>query len=439
MGHPPPVPVADEDSTASEGPATEDDQPTARDENSPAPESAPAPEKVPTPDGAEPDQPEDAVAAPEEAELPATQVDTVTAPAVSPATPAAVAAPPRRLLQEMSPFRIGFTGMVGALLAYGLALAMIQARSVLILIVVAMFIALGLNPIVELLTRRRVPRPLAVLAVFVTVIGLLTLAGLAIVPVFTEQITSLIQSAPQIVRDLRRNPQLAAWDDRFQILTRAQEFLTSGSLVTQLFGGILGAGKVVLGAVFSGVTLLILTLYFLATLPTIKGAIYRLAPRSQRDRVRELADEIFAKIGAYLSGMFAVVTTAGVCSFIFLWVIGLQKYALALAVVVAILDFIPMVGATMAAVVVCIVAFVQAPELGVAAVIFFVVYQQFENYVVQPRVMKRSVNVPGAVVVVAALIGGTLVGVVGALLAVPTAAAILILLKEVAQPRLDAS
>ncbi|MBM7797367.1 putative PurR-regulated permease PerM [Microlunatus panaciterrae] len=344
----------------------------------------------------------------------------------------------RRPLQLMSPFRIGFTGTIGAMLAYGLALAVIQARSVLILIVVAMFIALGLNPMVEMLTRRRLKRSLAVLVVFFAVVLVLALATLAIVPVFSEQISSLIDAAPGMLGDLQRNPQIAAVDQQFQLLEKAQQFLTSGGLVTKLFGGILGAGKVVLSAVFSALTLLILTLYFLATMPTIKRALYRLAPASRRDRVRYLADEIFDKIGAYLGGMFVVVTTAGLLTFIFLMVIGMHKYALALAVVVAILDFIPMVGATIAAVIVCVIAFVQSPVIGIAAVVFYVLYQQFENYVVQPRVMKRSVNVPGSVVVVAALIGGTLLGVVGALLAVPTAAAILILMREVAQPRLDA-
>jgi predicted PurR-regulated permease PerM len=350
--------------------------------------------------------------------------------------PAARRRPPIHL---MSPFRIGFTATIGALVAYGLAQALIQARSVLILLVVAMFIALGLNPMVEFLMRRGLKRALAIVVVFAGVLALLGLAGFAVVPVFSEQISTLVTSAPSILQDLLQNPQIRAFNDRFQLITKAQQFLTSGSLVQQVFGGLLGAGKVVLGAVFSGFTLLILTLYFLATLPSIKNAIYKMAPASRRDRVRSLAEGIFQRISAYLSGMFMVVTTAGVFSFVFLLIVGLREYALALAVVVAILDFIPMVGATIAAVIVCIVAFVHSPGAGIAAVIFYVLYQQFENYVVQPRVMKKAVDVPGAVVVIAALLGGTLLGVVGALLAVPTAAALLLLLREVAQPRLDAS
>lgn len=339
----------------------------------------------------------------------------------------------------MSPLRIGFTATIGALVAYGLAQAVIQARSVLVLLVVAMFIALGLSPLVDFLTRRRVKRGLAVLIVFLAVIVVIGLAGFAIVPVFSAQITTLVQNGPDILQDLLRNPQVRGLNDRYQVVTRAQEFLGSGSLVQRAFGGVLGAGRVVLGAVFSSVTLLILTLYFLASLPTIKNAIYKLAPVSRRERVRALDDQIFRQITAYISGTFVVALIAGVLSFIFLQIIGLGEYALALAVLVAVLDIIPMIGATLAAVIVTIVAFVHSPGAGIAALIFYLIYQQFENYVVQPRVFKKAVDIPGAVVVIAALVGAALLGIVGALLAVPVAAALLLILREVIQPRLDAS
>jgi predicted PurR-regulated permease PerM len=128
-----------------------------------------------------------------------------------------------------------------------------------------------------------------------------------------------------------------------------------------------------------------------------------------------------------------------VLSYIFLMIVGLREYALALAVLVAVLDIIPLIGATLAAVVVVIIAFTQSPAIGIAALIFYAVYQQFENYVVQPRVFKKAVDVPGAIVVIAALVGGSLLGIIGALLSVPVAAVILLILREVAQPRLDAS
>jgi predicted PurR-regulated permease PerM len=346
---------------------------------------------------------------------------------------------PRRPLTLMSPFRIGFVGTVGALLAYGLARAVIQAQSILILIVVALFIALGLNPLVRGLTRRGLKRGLAVLLVLVGVLVVFGLAGFAVVPVFVEQIGTLVRSGPGILQDTLRNPQVNAFNERFQLISRARDALSSGGLATSAFGGLLGAGRAVLGAVASSFTLLILSLYFLVALPAIKAAIVRLSPASRRNRASYLTDQIFLRISSYISGTFVVALIAGVLSYVFLMIVGLREYALALAVLVAVLDIIPLVGATLAAVVVVIIAFTQSPGLGIAALIFYAVYQQFENYVVQPRVFKKAVDVPGAIVVIAALVGGSLLGIIGALLSVPVAAVILLILREVAQPRLDAS
>src|SRR5690606_7408924 len=308
--------------------------------------------------------------------------------------------PQRRFLFQIPPFWIGFSGALGAIVAFGLANMVLQARSVLILIVVAMFIALGLNPIVELLRRQVRRRWLAVLIVVIGLLAVLGLAGFAIVPVFTEQVSNLVVQAPTILGDLLRNPQIAAFDDRFQLISKLTEFLGSGAWINQIFGGILGAGQIVIGAVFSGFTLLILTLWFLASLPAIKSGIYQLAPASKRQRVTELGELVSDRIGSYLSGLFVVVSCAGIGSFIFLWIVGiwvpaLRDYALALAVLVALFDFIPMIGPPIAATIVCIVAFVQSPVSGIAAVIYYLIYLQFESYVLQPRVMKRSVNVPG--------------------------------------------
>jgi predicted PurR-regulated permease PerM len=182
----------------------------------------------------------------------------------------------------------------------------------------------------------------------------------------------------------------------------------------------------------------VLTLYFLSSLDTIKSALYRLAPASRRTRVRRLGDRIFESVGGYVSGAFIVALCAGLSSLVFLIAIGLAKYAVALAFVVALLDVIPMIGATIGAVVVTAIAFAENPKMGIACVIFYIVYQQVENYLIYPRVMSKSVEIPGAVTVIAALVGAALLGVVGALLAMPTAAALLMLTREVFVRRQDA-
>ena len=180
-----------------------------------------------------------------------------------------------------------------------------------------------------------------------------------------------------------------------------------------------------------------LTLYFLASLNTTTHAIYRLAPASRRERVDKLGDKVIHNIGGYVSGAFVVALCAGISSLIFLWFTEVREYAVALAFVVAVLDVIPMIGATLGAVVVCAIAFATDVKSGIAAVIFYVIYQQIENYVIYPRVMGRTVDLPGAVIVIAALVGTALLGVVGALLAIPAAAAVLLVIREVVVKQQD--
>jgi predicted PurR-regulated permease PerM len=344
----------------------------------------------------------------------------------------------RRALNAMSPFRIGFVGTLGVLLAYGLARALIAAQSVVILVVVALFIALGLDPLVRRLTRVGLKRGLAILVVLLGVLIVLALVLYATIPVFIEQVGNLVDAAPAILQETLRNPQVNALNERYQVISKAQEFVSSGSLLQGAFGGLLGAASAVLGAVFSGFTVLILALYFLVSLPQLRNAVVHLSPASRRARASYLTDQIFLRISAYISGTFVVALIAGVLSYIFLLIVGLGEFALALAVLVAVLDIIPLIGATLGAIVVVIIGFTQSPTVGIACLIFYAVYQQFENYVVQPRVFKRAVDVPGVLVVIAALVGGALLGITGALLAVPVAAVALLILREVAQPRLDA-
>ncbi|MGD7787941.1 AI-2E family transporter [Propionibacteriaceae bacterium Y1700] len=342
-------------------------------------------------------------------------------------------------LHRQSPLRIGFLFTVGALLALLLAQTAVLAQSVLIIILLAFFVALGLTPLVATIERLGLPRWLAVALVVLTGLGLLALAVWAIAPVFTKQITTLIEQGPALLTSLRDNPELRSLDDRFGVITKASEFLASGEIATQAFGGVLGAGQVLVSTLVSVITMTVLTLYFLATMPSIKRAIYRLSPASRRERLRYLADEIFERVGAYLSGLFVIVTLAGTGTMIFLLIIGLGEYALALAVVVALFDFIPLVGPTIGLVIVTTICFISSPQQGIAALIYYIVYTQFEAYFIYPRVMSRSVSVPGVVTITAALLGGTLLGIVGALIAIPTAAIILLLLREVIQPRLDST
>ncbi len=341
-------------------------------------------------------------------------------------------------LDRRAPFYIGFVGALGALVAFWLATHIQAIGSTLVLIVVSLFLAAGLNPAVEFFERRGMRRTYAVIVVIVSVLAAVALFVVAIVPVITDQIASITERAPDWLDRLQQNQRVQELDAEYDVIDKIRDYVTGGDFVSTLFGGALGIGLAVLGALFNAFIILVLTLYFLSSLETTKSALYRLAPASRRDRVSRLGDRIFRSIGSYVSGAFVVATCAGLSSLVFLFAAGLGEYAVALAFVVAVLDVIPMIGATIGAVAVTAIAFAEDPKIGIACVIFYVIYQQVENYVIYPRVMSRSVEIPGAVTVIAALVGAALLGVVGALLAIPTAAAILMLTREVFVRRQDA-
>jgi len=341
-----------------------------------------------------------------------------------------------RPLRRDSPFMLGFLGALGVFLAWFLTQALIQARSVIILIVVSMFLAVGLNPVVESLMRRGMRRTMAIAIVFLFVISAFVGFGFAVVPPVAEQSEEFVQNIPQYLDDLRGNSTIRQFDEDYGVIQKAQDYVTSGDLGERLFGGLIGVGRIVINAVFAAFSVLILTLYFLASLPSMKRQAYRLVPATRRERVQLLADEVLARVGGFVSGAFAVAFIAAVTSYIFLTIVGLP-FALALAVFVGLLDLIPLVGATIAAVVVTILGFIESPVVGVACLVFYIAYQQFENYVIYPRVMRAAVDVPAALTVVAVLLGGALLGIVGALLAIPVAAAVLLVVRQVAIPRMD--
>ena len=341
-----------------------------------------------------------------------------------------------RPLRHDSPFMLGFLGALGVLLALGIVHAMSQARSVLILIVVALFLAVGLNPVVEGLTRRGMRRGFAIGIVFIVVIGAFVGFGFAVVPPVVEQTNAFVKELPSYLSDLRGNRTIRQFDNDYHVIEKAQSYVTGPDLGQRLFGGLLGVGRIVLNTAFSAFSLLIMTLYFLAALPSMKRQGYQLVPASRRERVTLLTDEILIRIGGFVSGALAVAFIAASTSYVFLLILGLP-YALALAVFVGLLDLIPLVGATIAAVVVSALGFINSPGVGIACVVFYISYQQFENYVIYPRVMRRAVDVPAPVTVVAVLIGGALLGVTGALLAIPIAAAALLVIRQVTIPRMD--
>jgi predicted PurR-regulated permease PerM len=356
---------------------------------------------------------------------------------VSPRSAAATARAKGDALGTRSAYRIGFLFALGALTAYALVRALVLVQSVFILLLVSAFLAVGLNPTVEYLQRRGLPRGRAVATVLLTVI--LGFVGFlfAIVPPIVDQTGQFLDKAPSYVDTLLENHTVRDLDERYEVLARVKEAVQKPDFASSVFGGVLGVGKVVFSAVFSTITVLTLTLYMMSSLTGIKAAAYKLAPASRREKVAVIGDDILGKIGGYVAGALTIALTAGVTSFLLLLVTDVP-YPVALALVVTLTDLVPVIGATLGAVVVSSVAFAHDVRTGVIVAVFYLIYQQVENYVLYPRIMKRSVDVSPLVTIVAVLIGGSLMGILGALIAIPTAAAIQLVMAEIVLPHQEA-
>jgi predicted PurR-regulated permease PerM len=343
-----------------------------------------------------------------------------------------------RPLNRQSPFYVGFVGALGVFVAYGLYRMLGQLTQVITLLIVASFLTLTLNPLVEALNKRGLRRPMCVAIVFAGVVAAFTALGFLVVPPVAEQGGLLADNAPQYIDDLLRNRFIQDFDSQYHVLDKIQaefqKLITDGNFMSGVFGGVLGASKALASGFFAVLTVLVLTLYFLSTLPRVKDAAYGMVPSSRRPRFMSLSEEIMRRVGSYAIGQVAVATINAICSWIMMSIIGI-RYAAVLAVVVGVLGLIPMIGATLGAAVVCVVALFDDPQKAAIALVYYVIYQQVENYVIAPKIMQRTISVPGALTVVAALIGATLAGVLGALLAMPVAAGLLLIYDEVVLPR----
>ena len=364
------------------------------------------------------------------------EVEGQTAPPVEPSPPGRfgdVGVP----LNRHSPFYLGFFGATGALLAWTLWGSLGRAATAITLLLVSFVLALALSPLVDRLTGR-MTRGAAVATVFGGLVVAIVLVGLLVVPPVVTQGSALAQQAPQYVQDLLDTPWVRELDRHYDVIDRAEQELlsrlTDQTFLEGVLGGILGAGRAVVSGVFQTLTVLVLTLYLLASLPRVKNAAYALVPASRRPRVVSLSEEIMRRVGTYAIGQVGIATLNAVASWVMMTIVGVP-YAAVLAVTVGLLGLIPMIGATLGAAIVSVVAFFDEPRKALVVLIYYIVYQQVENYVIAPRVMQRTVSVPGTVTIIAALIGGTLLGVLGALLAIPVAAGLLLLYDEVLVPR----
>jgi predicted PurR-regulated permease PerM len=333
-----------------------------------------------------------------------------------------------------SPFYVGLVASAGVAVTYGAVRVLGSMSSVLVLIGVAFFFALGLEPAASWLVNRRLPRWAAVTVVVVLTFTILAGSVAAAIPPLAEQAREFIAQAPHYLQQAQDHSSvIGRLYDRFHLQKRITDTMNSSG--GPAVAGLVKAGSAVFGAVADLGIVMVLTVYFLADLPRLRATLYRLAPRSRRPRVMLLGDEVFAKVGAYVMGNVMTSVIAGVATFIWCIIVDVP-YPLLLGVFVAILDLVPY-GSTVAGFVVALAALTVSIPVSVATIAFYIVFRWFEDYLLVPKVIGRVVKVPGVVTVVAVLIGAALLGIVGALVAIPVAAALQLLVQELLFPALD--
>jgi predicted PurR-regulated permease PerM len=331
---------------------------------------------------------------------------------------------------------------VGALLALTTLRALASASAVFILIIVSIFLAAGLNPAVMFFQNRGLKRGAAVGAVMACVL-LFVAAFIAIaVPPLLDQGNQLIDNAPQLIRDLNNNAFINDLNVKYGVIdslqTKVDAIIKDGQFAITAFGGVIGVGKAVVSGLVSTITILTLTLYFLASLPQVVEISLKFVPASRRSRVSKLVNAIISRVGSFVGGQAIIAALAAIFILIMGLLIGMP-YAGPLAVIVLVCGFIPLIGHFIGMTIVTLVSLTASLSIAAIALASYIIYVQIENYVITPRIMKRSLSIPGLVTIIAALLGTSLLGLIGGLLAVPIAAAILLILDEVVFPRADQS
>jgi predicted PurR-regulated permease PerM len=338
-------------------------------------------------------------------------------------------------------FRVGLVGTLGVGLGLLILLSIVTLQTILVYIGAALFLALGLDPIVTWLERKGLPRWVALVIVVVVVLALFGGLIWMVVPIIVDQIGELARLVPLLQQQVSSNEFIENLRDQFPFLNVDLIIAEAGAFITDNITNI-GSGAVqvvfAIGSGFFGALIvLILTIYFTASLPATKRALYQLVPATKRERFADLAEQITDSVGRYVTGQVTIAACSGILSYIMLSIID-APFPQVLACVGFFFSLIPLVGTLTGSIVislVCLIPGLGSPVTALIAAIYYLVYMQVEAYILSPNIMKRAVAVPGAVVVIAALAGGSLLGILGALIAIPTAAAMLLIIKQVVIPR----
>lgn len=342
-----------------------------------------------------------------------------------------------RLLHS-GPFKFGFIATLGVLLALVLGLAIGNLGYPLTLIFFALFVSLGLYPVVLRLESFGLSRGVAVLIVLAGFLALVALLVWMVIPVVAEQATELVRYLPSGFDQIEEQDWFVALDQSFggallPFLETLQDAAADPAVWLAISGGALRVGASILNGTFGVLFVVALTIYFVIGLEQMKRGLYQLVPMSRRDRFVELAEEISQSVGKYLSGMFVLAAMNAAFTFVLLSVLGV-RYAGVVAALALPVAFIPLVGSVISTAIATTVSLFTSPQAALVVLLVLFVYMQVEAYVFTPRIIGKAIRVPGALVLIGAMVGATLLGLLGALVACPVSASLLLIAKKVVVP-----
>lgn len=335
-------------------------------------------------------------------------------------------------------FQLGLLGGLGVLTALVLGGAVSTLANVITYVAAAIFIALGLEPIVTKITSMGLQRKFAILIVMASLLLVIAILIAAVFPTLASQAANFVENAPAFLTGVREIPLFIQIDTQFggsvsSALISAGEYLADSANWPKMLGGVVQVGLSIFNGFFGALIVLVLSLYFMASMSGFKSWIYGLIAASKREKFADITEQIATSVGRYVMGQVTIGIIQSVLVFILLSITQVP-FALVIAAIAFLLGLIPLVGTITAATIASLVALSVSPTTAIIVAVSYLIYMQIEAYVISPRIMSRAVQVPGAVVVVAALAGGALLGVLGALVAIPIAASIILVIRQVLVP-----
>lgn len=368
-----------------------------------------------------------------------------TTPASDPPESSSAPVLPRRrsiLTALERPFLLGFVLVLGGLAALVLGTALRSLSTILIYIALAMFIALGLDPVVKRLERQGMSRARAIAIVFGIFAVILLVVIVFVLPPALRQVAEFARSIPGAITQFQTTDWYRGFEAQIgdvvgTALDQLAAFLADPGNLLMLGGGVLAVGVGIGNATSGFLIVIVLTLYFLASLSALQAAFYRLAPARDRPQVTEITETITESVGAYLIGMVVLAACNAAFATVLHIVLGLPFPAF-MGLAAFLITLIPLVGPVLYWIIASVLALFTNPVLALIFAVLYLIYMQFEAYLLTPRIMNKAIAVPGALVIIGALVGGTLLGLLGALVSIPVAAAILLIIKQVTIPRQDA-